>query len=63
MTPIITTSELEHLNETELKSKFCDLQAYLSLPRSVEELSDALASLDNVRQAIRRRKASTTFPL
>jgi hypothetical protein len=52
MTPIITPSELEHLNETELKSKFCDLQAYLSLPRSVEELSDALASLNNIRQAI-----------
>lgn len=56
MTPIITTSELEHLNETELKSKFCDLQAYLSLPCTAEELSDAMISLDIIRQAIRRRK-------
>lgn len=56
MSPIITPSELEHLTETELKSKFCDLQAYLSLPRSVEELSDAMVSLDNIRQAIRQRK-------
>lgn len=56
MTPIITASDLEHLNEIELKSKFCDLQAYLSLPRSVEELSDAMISLDNIRRAIRQRR-------
>lgn len=56
MTPIITPSELEHLTETELKSKFCDLQAWLSLPRSAEELSDALQSLDNIRQAVRLRR-------
>ncbi len=53
MTPIISLSELEHLNETELRSKFCDIQASLSLPRSLEEVSDALASLENIRQAIR----------
>jgi len=56
MTPILTPSELEHLTETELKSKFCDLQAWLSLPRSAEELSDALQSLDNIRQAVRLRR-------
>lgn len=56
MTPIITPSELEHLTETELKSKFCDLQAWLSLPCSAEELSDAMISLENIRQAIRQRR-------
>ena len=52
MTPIITRSELEHLNEPELHSKFCDIQASLSLPRSLEEVAEALASLENIRQAI-----------
>jgi hypothetical protein len=56
MTPIITPSELEPLTETELKSKFCDLQAFLAFPRSAEEVSDALISLNNIRQAIRRRR-------
>lgn len=62
MTPIITPSELEHLNETELKSRFCDVQAYLSLPRSAEELSETLTSLENIRQAIRRRKQQGPKP-
>jgi len=53
MTPIVSPSELEHLNESELRSKFCDIQASLSLPRTLEEVADALASLENIRQAIR----------
>lgn len=56
MTPIITPSELEPLTETELKSKFCDLQAYLAVPRTVEQISEALISLENIRQAIRCRR-------
>lgn len=56
MTPIITTSELEPLTETELKSRFCDMQAYLAVPRTVEQISEALISLENIRQAIRRRR-------
>jgi hypothetical protein len=57
MTPIITPSELEHLTDIELKSRFCDMQAYLVVPRTVEQISEALISLDNIRQAIRKRKA------
>lgn len=55
MTPILTPSDLEHLNETELKSKFCDLQAYLAVPRTVEQISEALTSLEILRAVIRRR--------
>jgi hypothetical protein len=63
MTQIINPSELEHLTETELRSKFCDILKDLS--RSTLEPAEQYqvrTSLENIRQAILRRRLHCPRP-
>lgn len=62
MTQIITPSELEHLTETELHSKFCDIQKELSRPLPVEQQTQKRITLENIHQAIKRRRMKGPKP-
>jgi hypothetical protein len=59
MSQLITASELEHLDEYELRSKFCSISNDLAKTASATtERPMALASLENVERALARRMAA-----
>jgi hypothetical protein len=56
MTQLITSSELEDLSETELRSKFCQILNDLARDQqSVAECPLVRISLENIQGALRRR--------
>jgi hypothetical protein len=58
MTYLITPSELEDCTETELRSKFWHIMNDLiRQQQAAQEWPLAMASLDNIRVAIRRKQA------
>ena len=59
MSQLITASELEHLDEYELRSKFCSISNDLAKTASATtERPMALASLENVERALSRQMAA-----
>lgn len=59
MSQLITASELEHLDEYELRSKFCSISNDLAKTASATtERPMALASLENVERALARQMAA-----
>lgn len=59
MSQLITASELEHLDEYELRSKFCSISNDLAKSASATaERPMALASLENVERALARQMAA-----
>ena len=59
MSQLITASELEHLDEYELRSKFCSISNDLAKTSSATtERPMALASLENVERALARQMAA-----
>ena len=57
MTQLITSSELEDLSETELRSKFCQILNDLARSQqSLEEYPLVRASLENIERALCRRR-------
>ena len=59
MSQLITASELEHLDEYELRSKFCSISNDLAKTASATtERPMALASLENVERAFARQMAA-----
>ena len=59
MSQLITASELEHLDEYELRSKFCSISNDLAkTAAATAERPMALASLENVERALARRMAA-----
>ena len=58
MSQLITASELEPLNEFELRSKFCSISNDLTKSEhAASERPMALASLENVERALARKIA------
>ena len=59
MSQLITASELEHLDEYELRSKFCSISNDLAkTAAATTERPMALASLENVERARARQMAA-----
>ena len=59
MSQLITASELEHLDEYELRSKFCSISNDLAKSaQATTERPMALASLENVERALARQIAA-----
>ena len=59
MSQLITASEIEHLDEYELRSKFCSISNDLAKSRqATTERPIALASLETVERALARQMAA-----
>ncbi len=57
MASIIPPEELEHLNETELRQKFSAILADLARRNLAADCPLAMATLENIRRALLRRRA------
>ena len=63
MTTLITQSELEHLSEPELRSKFSQILNDLARSKkTAAECPLAMASLENIQTALRRRRMQGPKP-
>jgi hypothetical protein len=58
MTQLITQSELEHLNEPELRSKYCQILNDLARQHhKAQNWPLTMVTLQNIQTAIQRRRA------
>lgn len=56
MTQFYTLSDLEHLTETQLRAKLCELfNALAGLQTAMQEYAIAIATLEDVQKALRRK--------
>lgn len=64
MSKFITISDLDHLSEPELRSKFCQLaQELYRIDQENFERTLVLASIENVQRALsNKRYRSSRFP-